>query len=128
MREIRKRLFIIFCFLGSFCLPVTLYGANDVSDALSLDSLFEMAQANVQHKRALSMPHNYWKKPYVGRIAIRKRMPCFVMSVIIIPRIPTVCLSGCKKALPLFREQKRYVEYFRMKAWYIYVLNRSMQK
>ena len=30
-----------------------------------------------------------------------------------------------QKALPLFNEQKRYVEYFRMKAWYIYVLTRS---
>lgn len=29
-----------------------------------------------------------------------------------------------QKALPLFKEQKRYVKYFRMKAWYIYVLTR----
>lgn len=127
MREIRKRLFVIICFLGSFCLPVTLYGANDISNVLSLDSLFAMAQANVQQQKGFEYATQLLEEAQRRKDRYQEANAMFCHVRYYYSKNPDSMYFWMQKALPLFREQKRYVEYFRMKAWYIYVLNRSMQ-
>ena len=127
MREIRKRLFIIFCFLGSFCLPVTLCGANDISDALSLDSLFAIAQANVQQQKGFEYATQLLEEALRRKDRYQEANAMFCYVRYYYSKNIDSMYFWMQKALPLFRDQKRFVEYFRMKAWYIYILNRSMQ-
>ncbi|WP_195371093.1 MULTISPECIES: HAMP domain-containing sensor histidine kinase [Parabacteroides] len=127
MREIRKRLFIIFCFLGSFCLPVTLCGANDISDALSLDSLFAIAQANVQQQKGFEYATQLLEEAQRRKDRYQEANAMFCYVRYYYSKNTDSMYFWMQKALPLFRDQKRFVEYFRMKAWYIYILNRSMQ-
>lgn len=127
MREIRIRLFIIFCFLGSCCLPVTLCGAKDIPDVLSLDSLFAMAQANVQQQKGFVYTTQLLEEAQRQKDSHQEANAMFCYVRYYYSKNTDSMYFWMQKALPLFREQKRYVEYFRMKAWYIYVLNRSMQ-
>ena len=51
MRVIRRYLLIFLVFVWGCTLPLTIYGAEVIEKTPSLDSLFALAQANVQQQK-----------------------------------------------------------------------------
>ncbi|MCA5581706.1 sensor histidine kinase [Parabacteroides gordonii] len=91
----------------------------------SLDSLFALAQANVQQQKGFDYTTQLLElsRQQKDRLQEANAMFCYVRYYY--SKNPDSMYFWMQKALPLFLEQERYVEYFRMKAWYIYVLNRT---
>ena len=125
MRVTRGYLLIFLVFVWGYILPLTIYGAEVIEKTPSLDSLFALAQANVQQQKGFDYTMRLLElsRQQKDRHQEANAMFCYVRYYY--SKNPDSMYFWMQKALPLFREQKRYVEYFRMKAWYIYVLNRT---
>ena len=125
MRVIRRYLLIFLVFVWGCALPLTIYGAEVIEKTPSLDSLFALAQANVQQQKGFDYTTQLLElsRQQKDRLQEANAMFCYVRYYY--SKNPDSMYFWMQKALPLFLEQERYVEYFRMKAWYIYVLNRT---
>lgn len=125
MRVIRGYLLIFLVFVWGCTLPLTIYGAEVIEKTPSLDSLFALAQANVQQQKGFDYTTQLLElsRQQKDRLQEANAMFCYVRYYY--SKNPDSMYFWMQKALPLFLEQERYVEYFRMKAWYIYVLNRT---
>ena len=125
MRVIRRYLLIFLVFVWGCTLPLTIYGAEVIEKTPSLDSLFALAQANVQQQKGFDYTTQLLElsRQQKDRLQEANAMFCYVRYYY--SKNPDSMYFWMQKALPLFLEQERYVEYFRMKAWYIYVLNRT---
>lgn len=125
MRVIRGYLLIFLVFVWGCTLPLTIYGAEVIEKTPSLDSLFALAQANVQQQKGFDYTTQLLElsRQQKDRLQEANAMFCYVRYYY--SKNPDSMYLWMQKALPLFLEQERYVEYFRMKAWYIYVLNRT---
>ena len=125
MRVIRGYLLIFLVFVWACTLPLTIYGAEVIEKTPSLDSLFALAQANVQQQKGFDYTTQLLElsRQQKDRLQEANAMFCYVRYYY--SKNPDSMYFWMQKALPLFLEQERYVEYFRMKAWYIYVLNRT---
>lgn len=125
MRVIRGYLLIFLVFVWGCTLPLTIYGAEVIEKTPSLDSLFALAQANVQQQKGFDYTTQLLdlSRQQKDRLQEANAMFCYVRYYY--SKNPDSMYFWMQKALPLFLEQERYVEYFRMKAWYIYVLNRT---
>ncbi len=125
MRVIRGYLLIFLVFVWGCTLPLTIYGAEVIEKTPSLDSLFALAQANVQQQKGFDYTTQLLElsRQQKDRLQEANAMFCYVRYYY--SKNPDIMYFWMQKALPLFLEQERYVEYFRMKAWYIYVLNRT---
>lgn len=125
MRVIRRYLLIFLVFVWGCTLPLTIYGAEVIEKTPSLDSLFALAQANVQQQKGFDYTTLLLElsRQQKDRLQEANAMFCYVRYYY--SKNPDSMYFWMQKALPLFMEQKRYVEYFRMKAWYIYVLTRT---
>ena len=125
MRVIRRYLLIFLVFVWGGTLSLTIYGAEVIEKTPSLDSLFALAQANVQQQKGFDYTTQLLdlSRQQKDRLQEANAMFCYVRYYY--SKNPDSMYFWMQKALPLFLEQERYVEYFRMKAWYIYVLNRT---
>ena len=125
MRVIRGYLLIFLVFVWGCTLPLTIYGAEVIEKTPSLDSLFALAQANVQQQKGFDYTTQLLElsRQQKDRLQEANAMFCYVRYYY--SKNSDSMYFWMQKALPLFLEQERYVEYFRMKAWYIYVLNRT---
>lgn len=125
MRVIRRYLLIFLVFVWGCTLSLTIYGAEVIEKTPSLDSLFALAQANVQQQKGFDYTTQLLElsRQQKDRLQEANAMFCYVRYYY--SKNPDSMYFWMQKALPLFLEQERYVEYFRMKAWYIYVLNRT---
>lgn len=125
MRVIRRYLLIFLVFVWGCTLSLTIYGAEMIEKTPSLDSLFALAQANVQQQKGFDYTTQLLElsRQQKDRLQEANAMFCYVRYYY--SKNPDSMYFWMQKALPLFLEQERYVEYFRMKAWYIYVLNRT---
>ena len=125
MRVIRGYLLIFLVFVWGCTLSLTIYGAEVIEKTPSLDSLFALAQANVQQQKGFDYTTQLLElsRQQKDRLQEANAMFCYVRYYY--SKNPDSMYFWMQKALPLFLEQERYVEYFRMKAWYIYVLNRT---
>lgn len=125
MRVIRRYLLIFLVFVWGCALPLTIYGTEVIEKTPSLDSLFALAQANVQQQKGFDYTTQLLElsRQQKDRLQEANAMFCYVRYYY--SKNPDSMYFWMQKALPLFLEQERYVEYFRMKAWYIYVLNRT---
>lgn len=127
MRDIKAKLFILFCFLLGHSLASTSYGAENVKETLSLDSLFSLAQANVQQQKGFEYTAQLYKEAKLHKDEYQEANAMFCYVRYYYSKNMDSMYIWLQKALPLFQKQKRYVEYFRMKAWYVYVLTRAKQ-
>lgn len=125
MRVIRRYLLIFLVFVWGCTLSLTIYGAEVIEKTPSLDSLFALAQANVQQQKGFDYTTQLLElsRQQKDRLQEANAMFCYVRYYY--SKNPDSMYFWMQKALPLFLEQERFVEYFRMKAWYIYVLNRT---
>lgn len=127
MRGIKAKLFILLCFLLGHSLASTSYGAEKTEEALSLDSLFSLAQSNVQQQRGFDYTEQLYKEAKLQKNEYYEANAMFCYVRYYYSKNMDSMYIWLQKALPLFEKQKRYVEYFRMKAWYVYVLTRAKQ-
>lgn len=125
MRGIRDILFIFYCFLWGCCFPLAIDGAEQNEEVLSLDSLYALAQSNVQQQEGFRYATRLLEEAQSQNDLHQEANAMFCFVRYYFSKNPDSMYFWMQKALPLFSEQKRYVEYFRMKAWYIYVLTRS---
>lgn len=125
MRVIRGYLLIFLVFVWGYTLPLTIYGAEVIEKTPSLDSLFALAQANVQQQKGFDYTTQLLELSRLQKDRLQEANAMFCYVRYYYSKNPDSMYFWMQKALPLFLEQERYVEYFRMKAWYIYVLNRT---
>lgn len=125
MGEVKSWLLIFSCLLWGLGLPLTLYGTESKDTTLSLDSLFILAQAHVQQQKGFDYTTQLLERSRNEKDRYHEASAMFCYVRYYFSKNPDSMYFWMQKALPLFNEQKRYVEYFRMKAWYIYVLTRS---
>ena len=125
MRVIRRYLLIFLVFVWGCTLPLTIYGAEVIEKTPSLDSLFALAQANVQQQKGFDYTTQLLELSRLQKDRLQEANAMFCYVRYYYSKNPDSMYFWMQKALPLFLEQERYVEYFRMKAWYIYVLNRT---
>ena len=125
MRVLRGILFISFCFLWGYCTPETLNAAEKNKETLSLDTLYTLAQEHVQQQVGFMYTTRLLEEARRQNDSYQEANAMFCYVRYYYSKNPDSLYFWMQKALPLFLEQKRLVEYFRMKAWYIYVLTRS---
>ena len=125
MRVLRGILFIGFCFLWGYCTPETLNAAEENKETLSLDTLYTLAQEHVQQQVGFMYTTRLLEEARRQKDSYQEANAMFCYVRYYYSKNPDSLYFWMQKALPLFLEQKRLVEYFRMKAWYIYVLTRS---
>ena len=125
MRVLRGILFISFCFLWGYCTPETLNAAEKNKETLSLDTLYTLAQEHVQQQVGFMYTTRLLEEARRQKDSYQEANAMFCYVRYYYSKNPDSLYFWMQKALPLFLEQKRLVEYFRMKAWYIYVLTRS---
>lgn len=124
MRVLINKVLIFFGVCWVYFFPQTLYGAEDMGETLSLDSLFVLAQANLQQQKGFDYTRQLLERARQQKDQHQEANAMFCYVRYYYAKNPDSMYFWLQKALPLFREQKRYVEYFRMKAWYIYVLTK----
>lgn len=127
MRGIKTKLFILLCFLLGHSLTSTSYSAEKTEETLSLDSLFSLAQSNVQQQIGFDYTEQLYKEAKLQKNEYHEANAMFCYVRYYYSKNMDSMYIWLQKALPLFEKQKRYVEYFRMKAWYVYVLTRAKQ-
>lgn len=125
MRVLRGILFISFCFLWGYCTPETLNAAEKNKETLSLDTLYTLAREHVQQQVGFMYTTRLLEEARRQKDSYQEANAMFCYVRYYYSKNPDSLYFWMQKALPLFLEQKRLVEYFRMKAWYIYVLTRS---
>lgn len=125
MRVLRGILFISFCFLWGYCTPETLNATEKNKETLSLDTLYTLAQEHVQQQVGFMYTTRLLEEARRQKDSYQEANAMFCYVRYYYSKNPDSLYFWMQKALPLFLEQKRLVEYFRMKAWYIYVLTRS---
>ena len=125
MRVLRGILFIGFCFLWGYCTPETLNAAEENKETLSLDTLYTLAREHVQQQVGFMYTTRLLEEARRQKDSYQEANAMFCYVRYYYSKNPDSLYFWMQKALPLFLEQKRLVEYFRMKAWYIYVLTRS---
>lgn len=117
--------FILFCILQSQYLFSTLKGAESVDNRIYLDSLFSVVQKNMKQAKASSCLDQFWKE--ANRLKDRQYIAnaAFYYTKYYYSSNTDSMYFWMQRGLPLFLELKHYEEYFRMKAWYIYVMTRE---
>lgn len=125
MRVLRGILFISFCFLWGYCTPETLNAAEKNKETLSLDTLYTLAQEHVQQQVGFMYTTRLLEEARRQKDSYQEANAMFCYVRYYYSKNPDSLYFWMQKALPLFLEQNRLVKYFRMKAWYIYVLTRS---
>lgn len=125
MRVLRGILFISFCFLWGYCTPETLNAAEENKETLSFDTLYTLAQKHVQQQVGFIYSTRLLEEARRQKDSYQEANAMFCYVRYYYAKNPDSMYFWMQKALPLFLEQKRLVEYFRMKAWYIYLLTRS---
>ncbi|WP_455637735.1 ATP-binding protein [Parabacteroides sp.] len=83
-----------------------------------------MTQANLQQQKGFEYATQLLEQSRQQKDRHQEANAMFCYVRYYYAKNPDSMYFWMQKALPLFQEQKRYVEYFRMKAWYIYVLTR----
>ena len=124
MRVLINNLLIFFCILWGCSYSQAIYGTERVGETLSLDSLFALTQANLQQQKGFEYATLLLEQSRQQKDRHQEANAMFCYVRYYYAKNPDSMYFWMQKALPLFQEQKRYVEYFRMKAWYIYVLTR----
>ncbi len=124
MRVLINNLLIFLCILWGCSYSQAIYGAERVGETLSLDSLFALTQANLQQQKGFEYATQLLEQSRQQKDRHQEANAMFCYVRYYYAKNPDSMYFWMQKALPLFQEQKRYVEYFRMKAWYIYVLTR----
>ena len=125
MRVLRGILFISFCFLWGYCTPETLNAAEKNKETLSLDTLYTLAREHVQQQVGFMYTTRLLEEARRQKDSYQEANAMFCYVRYYYSKNPDSLYFWMQKALPLFLEQNRLVKYFRMKAWYIYVLTRS---
>lgn len=125
MRVLRGILFISFCFLWGYCTPETLNAAEKNKETLSLDTLYTLAREHVQQQVGFMYTTRLLEEARRQKNSYQEANAMFCYVRYYYSKNPDSLYFWMQKALPLFLEQNRLVKYFRMKAWYIYVLTRS---
>lgn len=125
MRVLKGKLLIIFCLLWVYCIPQAIYGAESIEKTLSLDSLFLIVQANNGKPQVYQYTTQLLEEAQHQKNQTQIANAYFSYVRYYYAKNPDSMYYWMQQALPLFLDQKRYEEYFRMKAWYVYVLTRA---
>lgn len=117
--------FILFCILQSQSLFSTLKGGESVDDNIYLDSLYSVVQKNMKRVQASSCLARFWEEASWLKDKQHMANAAFYYTKYYYSNDTDSMYFWMRQGLPLFLELKHYEEYFRMKAWYIYVKTRE---
>ena len=92
---------------------------------MSLDTLYTLAREHVQQQVGFMYTTRLLEEARRQKNSYQEANAMFCYVRYYYSKNPDSLYFWMQKALPLFLEQNRLVKYFRMKAWYIYVLTRS---
>lgn len=117
--------FIIISILLCQYLFSTIHGAESAGSRIYLDSLYSVVQKNMKQAKAPVCLAHFWKE--ASRLKDKQHMAnaSFYYTKYYYSNNTDSMYFWMQRGLPLFLELKQYDEYFRMKAWYIYVKTRE---
>lgn len=116
---------IIISVLLCQCLFATLYGAEFASSRINLDSLYSVVQKNMKQAKAPVILAQFWEEANKQKDKQHMANASFCYTKYYYASNTDSMYYWMQHGLPLFLELEQYEEYFRMKAWYIYVKTRE---